>query len=599
MATPTSDAINRLIALGYPESVARRIASGDLVMDYASRMQRAAEQGYSPVQYHGTRADITEFQPSDKGKMGEGVYTAAYPRQSNMHATAGFNSNRMDTEQIDPSVLNEELLINSGANVLPVVTRGNYANRWDAIKANPDLYGPEADRMLTQRLIDQGYDGMDLTGYGSRRAEGDLKERVTFDPNNIRSALSAAFDPEYVGPNILGNADPKLLAALAGGGLLAAMIPQDAEAATGYKLFRMVQDKLYPLFVNRNKEVPVGEWLKAEAGEMTADGKVKSSLGPLAYRAGWHAGDLPIATHIGGKSGPVKQPNYRPADQVWAEVEFPEGVDWQSVANANAKRNKAGEIIPRTAQITDQVPYGGFYRYKTNPNMTGEWMIGGDMKVNRILSDEEVKAINDAAGVADLPRLQSIKTKDVLGNADPKLLGTLAGGSLLGAVASKAKSEESQAKEVDPFVQALMDYTSDARFVPSAQERLIPMSEIPAEMKPMGPDLIRDITNYAGNLMGGDYWDYRAAEGLMNVADFAPYVGGAISLQQGADAYRNNRKWEGRMLTGLGLLEAVPLFGKMASESIKPIIRPTIRNWDRMGSPWDASDGLLRYLERQ
>lgn len=188
---------------------------------------------------------------------------------------------------------------------------------------------------------------------------------------------------------------------------------------------------------------------------------------------------------------------------------------------------------------------------------------------------------------------------NILGNADPKLLAALAGGSLLGAVASKAKSEESQAKEVDPYDQALMDYTSDARFVPSAQERLIPMSEIPAEMKPMGPDLIRDITNYAGNLMGGDYWDYRAAEGLMNVADFAPYVGGAISLQQGADAYRNNRKWEGRMLTGLGLLEAFPLLGKMASESIKPIIRPTIRNWDKMGSPWDASDGLLRYLERQ
>jgi hypothetical protein len=57
------------------------------------------------------------------------------------------------------------------------------------------------------------------------------------------------------------------------------------------------------------------------------------------------------------------------------------------------------------AHITDQVPLGGFYRYKTNPNMTGNWLIGGNMKVNRVLPDEEVKAINDAAGTADLPRL--------------------------------------------------------------------------------------------------------------------------------------------------------------------------------------------------
>lgn len=218
-----------------------------------------------------------------------------------------------------------------------------------------------------------------------------------------------------------------------------AVAPEDAEAATGYKLFRQVDGKLYPLFVNRSTEVPMGEWLKAEAGELTPEGKVKSSLGPLAYRPGWHAGDLPIATHIGGKSGPVKAPNYRPNDQVWAEVEFPEDVDWQAIANANATRNKAGEIIPRTAQITDQVPYGGFYRYKTNPNMTGEWMIGGDMKVNRVLSDEEVQAINEASGVADLPRLQSIKDKTML--ATP-----IAGAGLMAALAP----DQVQAQELDP-----------------------------------------------------------------------------------------------------------------------------------------------------
>jgi hypothetical protein len=205
----------------------------------------------------------------------------------------------------------------------------------------------------------------------------------------------------------------------------------------------------------------------------------------------------------------------------------------------------------------------------------------------------------DLRQVADQKWLDNIRgyleSSDQKGNANPLLLAGLAGGSLLGAVAPKAKSEET--KEVDPFVQALMDYTSDANFLPSPSERLIPMSEIPAEMKANNPDLIRGITNWAGNAMGGDYYDYRAAEGLMNVADFLPYIGGAISTQQGTDAYRNNRKWEGRMLTGLGLIELYPFLGKMASESIKPVIRPTIRNWDKMGAPWEASDGLLKYLE--
>lgn len=166
-----------------------------------------------------------------------------------------------------------------------------------------------------------------------------------------------------------------------------------------YKLFRTKGDgKLYPLFVHADKPVPMGEWLEAEEGPQgKAEGKVKSKLGDLAYRPGWHAGDLPMATHIGGKSDPsLKKPDYRPDNHVWAEVEMAADKDWQSVANSRGKGAKA--------HITDQVPYGGFYRYKTNPNMTGNWLIGGHMKVNRVLPDEEVKAINDAAGTADLPR---------------------------------------------------------------------------------------------------------------------------------------------------------------------------------------------------
>jgi hypothetical protein len=182
---------------------------------------------------------------------------------------------------------------------------------------------------------------------------------------------------------------------------------EPTKTVKAYKLFRRGKDgNLYPLYVNNKEPVPMGKWLEAKSGPMTPEGKVKSKLGNLAFRPGWHSGNVPAAPHIGEKDAGATKPMYRASDHVWAEVEHPDDVDWQSRANAAAKKNKKGEIIPSTAHITDQVPYGGLYRYKTNPNMLGNWIISGNMKVNRVLSDNEVKSINDAAGVSDLPRRQ-------------------------------------------------------------------------------------------------------------------------------------------------------------------------------------------------
>jgi hypothetical protein len=169
----------------------------------------------------------------------------------------------------------------------------------------------------------------------------------------------------------------------------------DAEApkktTTAYKLFRTdEQGRLHPLFIDAKTEVPVGKWLRAEATKRSG----------FAFRPGWHSSDLPVATHIGKKSAPgLKAPDTRPANQVWAEVEVPADVDWQTEANRRGAGSKA--------QITDKIPEGGHYRYKTNPNMTGDWLISGAMKVKRVLSDAEVSKINRAAGVSDLPRRSS------------------------------------------------------------------------------------------------------------------------------------------------------------------------------------------------
>ena len=190
-----------------------------------------------------------------------------------------------------------------------------------------------------------------------------------------------------------------------------------------YKLFKIKggdTSKLYPLFVNANKPVEVGEWIPAEIGPVTKEGKVKSKLGSLAFRPGWHSGELPVATHI-GEGG--KPPKYRRADEVWAEIEVPADVDWQAEANSRARVKRDGAIDVKTAHITDGIPEGGFYKYKTNPNMYESWVISGAIKVNKVLADAEVSSINQSAGTSDLPRnpkadpILFSKTKSSVGKA--------------------------------------------------------------------------------------------------------------------------------------------------------------------------------------
>lgn len=74
---------------------------------------------------------------------------------------------------------------------------------------------------------------------------------------------------------------------------------------------------------------------------------------------------------------------------------------------------KKGDIVPKTAHITDQVPFGGHYRYKTNNNMLGNWLISGSIKVVKVLSQEEVEKINKSFGVEDLPRKTPLNLKEL------------------------------------------------------------------------------------------------------------------------------------------------------------------------------------------
>lgn len=161
----------------------------------------------------------------------------------------------------------------------------------------------------------------------------------------------------------------------------------------GYKLLKMKDGNLYPLYVDTKEKIPIGVWVDAREGERLPNGKVKSRIGSLQFRPGWHLSEIPLAVHIGiREDGVIK---YMHDDEVWCECEYSDEINYQSEVEKNGRGYRA---------MMDRIPVRGYYRFKTSPQMLGKWIIAGSMRINRILSDEEAAAIVRKAGYEPLPR---------------------------------------------------------------------------------------------------------------------------------------------------------------------------------------------------
>ena len=255
-----------------------------------------------------------------------------------------------------------------------------------------------------------------------------------------------------------------------------------------YKLFEQDPETgtLYPLFVDAKTPVKINEWQTAtipfnftapngkqyvpskkwdgSAGtgdsiaipdQATRDmlieqgylpqGSKAEKIKAVALRPGWHSGEFPVATHIGPVEIVMGQKmKTRGRNQVWAEVEVPDDVDLQSVADSRASIVKSGprkgQINRAEAQITDELPMGGSYKYQQGQARDGNWIISGQMRVTRVLDDAEVKAINEAAGMQDLPRMAQLM-------ADKSPTVNVEVGEVVGGKSDKYMKLEKQADE--------------------------------------------------------------------------------------------------------------------------------------------------------
>ena len=194
---------------------------------------------------------------------------------------------------------------------------------------------------------------------------------------------------------------------------------KDPPKKTGvaYKVFYAKNGELYPPMVANpgGAGTPVGVWLDADVGQAAPPSKTgraqvqaggrgtNAAKGSLAFRPGWHLGDIPLAKQFARKNPATGVKDLFPADFVWAECEYAMDVDYQEEAmsygyteNGKFRHSYAG--LPK-------LPTDGYYRYRTNPNPdTVPWIITGAMRVTRILTDAETDAICRDAGVEPMQR---------------------------------------------------------------------------------------------------------------------------------------------------------------------------------------------------
>ena len=153
---------------------------------------------------------------------------------------------------------------------------------------------------------------------------------------------------------------------------------------TTYKLFRIREGRLFPLYVEHTREMEIGVWLDARVGELADATHVKSrGSGKLSLRPGFHSTKVPFTDWIGKKG--LDGRLYQRKDTVWCECEV-EG-DVETVVGKNGLRR-----LPQD-----------WYYFKTNSRQQYAWIISNRILIKRILPRSEVEAICRAHGLNAQP----------------------------------------------------------------------------------------------------------------------------------------------------------------------------------------------------
>ena len=247
--------------VGFPESVANRIATGELPMDAESVAKRVQDQGYGDVVYRGING---EYDPDkagyyqmfttseqDAAEYGENVIEARL-RRGNNAAIDGkgrnfhsvyvgdapknlFDNLRLPNRESQSARTDDIAHAAKGVGYDSVTIKNIHDKADNEIPKRPaeNATGPSDEEIMRELGLEYS-PSPNASPTPDARNYDPVDVDVVFDPSRIRSP-NAAFDPEYTGSNIMGNATVPLLGLLAtgsvGAGVLLNSLFAEAEKA--------------------------------------------------------------------------------------------------------------------------------------------------------------------------------------------------------------------------------------------------------------------------------------------------------------------------------------------------------------------------------
>lgn len=390
---------------------------------YFSESKVVDADGHLLAVYHGSpKTDITKFRIDLGGAYftADEKYATEYTRRDGKVYKCYLNITKpFDTRDAKARKIWETEFYQQWGNGSPLSERG-IADWTD---------GDDLIDFIREKGYD--YDGLVLDEGGTPNPDGGVRDRgisyVVFDKQNqvkyadnrnptdnpdIRYSTRAEeveFSDKDVRFSVRDEAPPK-------------------KTIEGYKVFVVKDGKLYPPMVaNPNAEdTPVGVWLNADIGQRAPDSKTgraqvkaggkgtQGGSGSLAFRPGWHLGEIPLATQFDRLNPETGKKELFPENFVWALCDVAADVDYQKEAMSYGY-TKNGKFQHSLAGLP-KLPTDGYYRYRTNPNPeTVPWLITGAMKVKKLLGDAEVNEILKSKGLKPKERVGGNKTLSELG----------------------------------------------------------------------------------------------------------------------------------------------------------------------------------------
>ena len=226
-------------------------------------------------------------------------------------------------------------------------------------------------------------------------------------------------------------------------------------------------------------------------------GSKAKAITALAYRPGWHAGDLPFFPQGGMQIEGSNYKNVHRYNQVVFECEMDADTDYTTYHT-----NKDGKTVFHDMET---MPDGGFYKFSTNPMANaqdiGSWYISGSLKIGRALTEAECNKILQDSG-RPIQEWQQYQDKDARRNMSKEERNAYEhtmGPMNLAALGYTGERFDAARKTLAPVT-----YDDDGKVIPLSERFNPENDDIRYSLKGLDADAIPESVRRYGRIQPGE-----------------------------------------------------------------------------------------------